>query len=442
MGVTNGLNVLYTMDRVRLPHLLMLAIDRAKRFSRHDPVIVVDFSWLCFKCGGDIDTPPTAFRKVAAHLLLLLESGFVVHVVLDPHHRHHSKKATVARNVAAHRATVDAIKAKSKILSLTKSIRDNIWDTVEERTELENRLKDLESAARKYERVSRGRLSLGFVDTMEELLFGLCDKTPNLSCSVAPYQADAKICYMCIDGQADLVLGNDSDFAFVIGPGCVQMTDMHLTSKECTLKIPDLATVNSCAAFVGIDLEGVPTMTTKSSTCSTELKLPTLAKKRPLLEGVFDIRLRCLFAVLLGCDVMPPQPRVGTNLSGLGLATLIDWVDSLGDALDYDSLLQRAFQCTTKRASGNTVVIDKTTISLFVDSMMYEPGDSVSGRFKHFSDEVPAVLGSYLQEWAGPTCIIDSSIGALLFCPCLEEGSEHKYFVMERWRPWWRQCQQ
>jgi hypothetical protein len=238
MGVTSGSNVLYTMFDVRLPHLFMIAVDRAKRHSRQDPVIVVDFSWLCFKCGGDTDTPPTAFRKVAANLLLLLDTGFVVHVVLDPPHRHHSKKATVARNVAAHRATIGAIKAKSEILSLTKSIRDNLWDTVEERTELENRLKDLERAANKYERISRGRLSAGFVTTMECLLFELCDKTTNLSCSVAPYQADAKICYMCMGGKADLVFGNDSDFAFVIGPGCVQMTEMRLTSKDCILKIP------------------------------------------------------------------------------------------------------------------------------------------------------------------------------------------------------------
>jgi hypothetical protein len=82
MGVTSGSNVLYTMDHVRLPHLFMIAVDRAKRHSRQDPVIVVDFSWLCFKCGGDTDTPPTAFRKVAANLLLLLDTGFVVHVVL------------------------------------------------------------------------------------------------------------------------------------------------------------------------------------------------------------------------------------------------------------------------------------------------------------------------------------------------------------------------
>jgi hypothetical protein len=123
MGVTNGSSVLYTMENVRLPHLFMIAVDRAKRHSRQDPVIVVDFSWLCCKCGTETDTPPTAFRKVAAHLLLLLETGFVVHVVLDPHHRHHSKKATVARNVAAHRATIGAIKAKSEILSLTRRHR-------------------------------------------------------------------------------------------------------------------------------------------------------------------------------------------------------------------------------------------------------------------------------------------------------------------------------
>ena len=210
MGIKNGSQCLYAIKNLSLVQLCLLAAARAAATGRIGrPCVALDFSWLCFKLKGNSASVMETKKKLVGFVSMLSSTGCFskVIVVLDPDSRHHSKKATIVRDVKRDKSIMDAIKFKAQIISISRTLRLEQYDNIREKDILMEKRKDLEKKVKTCESTSLSRLSPEFI---------------------CQFQADSMIQGLLHRKEIDIAIGNDSDFSFVAGPNCLQVTEFKL----------------------------------------------------------------------------------------------------------------------------------------------------------------------------------------------------------------------
>jgi len=234
MGVSNGSQILYKIERLSFAQFCSIATARAEQAGRKGkPAIALDFSWLCFKlwCKSSVSETKKKFSSLVS---LLISQGFFVYIVMDPSHRHHSKKATIVRDVRRDRSIIDAIRFKAQILSISKTLRLETYSTTTEKKQLLDKRKDLEKKVKTCESISQSRLSPDFREELENTARDLeLQFSPQLLVIMhGPFQADSTVQWLLTQKKVDFALGNDSDFSFVAGPACLQVSDFKIYSVK------------------------------------------------------------------------------------------------------------------------------------------------------------------------------------------------------------------
>jgi hypothetical protein len=142
--------------------------------------------------------------------------------------------------------------------------------------------------------VKKSKINIGtnsFLKIQEEIS-KMVDMTGKLTVVQAEFQADS-ILAGCIENHtAVLVLLSDSDLAVLLGSKCISFKDFSYndryklkTMKDMEIFWPDLSVIQEIVDHVGIPDKNI------------------VYSKKPLLEGIVDMKVRCLLAVGIGCDV-------------------------------------------------------------------------------------------------------------------------------------------
>ena len=148
--------------------------------------------------------------------------------MFDPEGRHHSKKASIAREFERR------ILAKAEILSISRKLREETLVDLEEKNILSERRKDLEKKVKSCEK------SIADMDCHPQIVEGLRRKVEELANShhkkifvlEGMFQADTYIQRLLVQKMVDFAVGNDMDFAVVAGEACLQITQFRLTVKK------------------------------------------------------------------------------------------------------------------------------------------------------------------------------------------------------------------
>jgi hypothetical protein len=97
----------------------------------------------------------------------------------------------------------------------------------------------------------------------------------------------------------------------------------------------------------------------------------------PLLDGVEDPRTRCLIAVLMGCDVFPPELKSESFLKGLGPSKIEVIMKKVKDEqegkLTFATLLEAVMKISKHRSTSSK--LDEIVLCTLVDSMLFEPSN-------------------------------------------------------------------
>jgi hypothetical protein len=281
MGVHGGSKLLFTLAGLSFSQLSSLGRNRAENAKRPgSPAVVADISWLCHRLrkrvvGETIDL-------VAAFILKFIQEGFVFQAAFDPEGRHHTKKASVRREFERQQSMAICIRAKSEILSISRALREgNIPNEEEQKIVLRAQLKDLEKKVKKGEQaIDDSEYHPQIIDGVRRTVEQLALLHPGKVLIVeGKYQADSYIQHLLTTGQADLAIGNDSDFSFVAGGACLQVSafDIKASKKDVT----DIKNIMIATGFGStMDLAR-----SHLGSCGTYK-----AAELPLLDGLTDIR--------------------------------------------------------------------------------------------------------------------------------------------------------
>ena len=247
MGVNSGSKLRYHLVGLSLSDICSLARKRAEGAGRPGfPAVAFDVSWLCYTCRRS--TVADTIEHVMAMFLKFLEENFLLYLVFDPEARHHSKKASIAREFERRRNVADCILAKAKILSISRRLREETLVDLEEKKILSERRKDLEKKVKSCEK------SIADMDCHPQIVEGLRRKLEELANShrekifvlEGMFQADTYIQRLLVQKTVDFAVGNDMDFSVVAGEACLQITQFCLTvkkTKKClTRKLEPLVT--------------------------------------------------------------------------------------------------------------------------------------------------------------------------------------------------------
>ena len=108
------------------------------------PAIAADVSWLCHRLRKSNIKNTTTFVKEL--VLKFVEEAFIFYAAFDPASgRHHTKKAAFRREFDRQRVITNCIRAKTKILEISRDLREKNYENEDEKAILQSQLKDLET---------------------------------------------------------------------------------------------------------------------------------------------------------------------------------------------------------------------------------------------------------------------------------------------------------
>lgn len=164
--------------------------------------------------------------------------------------RHHTKKASVRRVFERNRNITACIGSKSKLLQISRDIREHKYQDEQEKKGMQAELAHLDKLARKGEKAGSGaQRHPEIVDAVQKAISYLATEYPErIKIVEGMFQADSYIQHLLTTKQVDLAIGNDADFSVIAGDACLQLSDFTMTVKvkrydnETTLKNATVAT--------------------------------------------------------------------------------------------------------------------------------------------------------------------------------------------------------
>lgn len=422
MGVKDGSKAADQILGLTFAQFSVMMRNQAETNERPGkPVLDIDASWLWYKFKSRSGGP---LGNIIAFVKFMAGEGFAVNVVCDADERDDSKRASIERRVGREYARLMAVEAKAQIMRISVKLRDGEYDTAAERADLEKRRDWLSRKAAADDNLDGGGGPPDeyFVQLRDNLQIGeIGHHGGSITVVKALHQADFHIAHRLVGKMTDGVVSNDTDYHFLTGMA-VCITDFNFSSKKAGGRMDSIILSCSCrdtverlAQKVRIDVAGE----------ANEQYKPASVR---ILDGASP-RLRCLFAVAMGCD-----SYVG-GVPGLGIASLHGRYRANGEVATYDEMLD--WICAEKLVKGVplgeravAIVAKKAMIETFVDSLMYEPAQAnEDDDALEYIHGPPTELPKYLESFAsGQITVKDGP--ALLTCHGYGSG-EHIFLAEE-----------
>jgi hypothetical protein len=113
-----------------------------------------------------------------------------------------------------------------------------------------------------------------------------------LSAVQAEFQADSVLAWAVLNNEADIILSADSDLAALLGGRCVSIKNFKFNDRAKVKSLQcmeifsaEYSTVHDICGLLGVAAYSI------------------VLAKRPVFKGISNMKLRCLIAVGIGCDV-------------------------------------------------------------------------------------------------------------------------------------------
>jgi hypothetical protein len=173
--------------------------------------------------------------------------------------------------------------------------KKNESDSIEERANLDSAIKTVAGKITSLEtKVRKSKIDVGNVcfEKIKHEINKLDMDRSMLSAVQAEFQADSVLAWAVLNGEADIILSADSDLAASLGGRCLSIKNFKFNdrSKVKTLQNMEIFSAEYSTVHDICGLLGVPTNS-------------IVIAKRPVFEGICSMKLRCLIAVGIGCDV-------------------------------------------------------------------------------------------------------------------------------------------
>ena len=227
----SGSQMFYSVQNVNFNDLCTLVRHRASlRSDNATPTLYFDVSWLARK----LSTPSNDVISSLVHLASkFIGDGIKVVLCFDnTAHCHHSKKATIVRNVKAEQARVDCVLLHTDMMTMFNEMKDESTSD-EEKKILQDKMIEIEKKILRLKKIVHERLRFSdLYDKLIEAASQLMHKHPNLLTYVeAKTQADTVICYESVNGCCDGAISNDGDFIMVGGEKMLLIKDFKINRR-------------------------------------------------------------------------------------------------------------------------------------------------------------------------------------------------------------------
>ena len=423
MGVKDGSKAADQILGLTLAQFCSMMRNQAETNGRSGkPALDIDASWLWYKFKNRSGGP---LGNIVAFAKFLAKEGFAINVVCDADERDDSKRASIDRRVGREYARFMAVDAKAQIMRLSMKLRNGEYASEAERVDMESRRNWLS----KYSATDANLEGGGgppddyYVQLRNNLQAReIGHRGGSIDVVKAACQADFHIAYRIVGKLTDAVISNDTDYHFITGMA-VCITDFNFSSKKVGGRMDSIIISSASRETIQRLAESVRISVLVANDQYKPASVRILDDASP--------RLRCLFAVAMGCD-----SYVG-GVPGLGISALNarfrtgDEVATYGDILNWicAEKLVKGIPTGEKAAA---IVAKKAMLETFVDSLMYEPAQAIEGTDGQMSflyvHESPAELPKYLQSFASAQTAVKD--GPTL-CTCNGYGSGEHVFMAE-----------
>jgi hypothetical protein len=375
MGIQGAHSLTYFVQKITLQQLYSIALllyHKRSHVIPRMPTIYVDASWIVRSCT--VDDRVSYLVRLSS---FLVESGFRIVIVCDGSSRHHSKRSTIKRVAESYNARICLHRNNTFLMNLLN--KQNVSDSIEERDRLN------EAITTNSAKVStlQNKVKRSGIDVGADLFCQLSDSITKLKLNVnqlsvvqAEFQADSVLAGSLFNHDADLVLTADSDMAALVGGNCYGIKSFKFIDRSRTRSLKDIEIFSS-------DLSSINSIVNGCSIPNTNIVLA----KKPIFEGIQDMRTRCLIGVGVGCDVFVK------GVPGITPKVIMDILQkfketNLDDSHMFQFVLNKfleSFYNYARKPSNNMVYqtshdlqMFKAMLIVFVDCMVYEPTNTIS----------------------------------------------------------------
>ena len=164
------------------------------------------------------------------------------------------------------------------------------------------------------------------------------------------------------------------------------------------------------------------------------------AAEMPLLDGVTDLRTRCLIAVLLANDTFPKELKRHTCFAGVGASAVRDMVGRIRGRhqtpsldLSFDDLLTEALNSVPKKNKDATHLsqLSSDVVKALVEAMAYEPATVATSGEMLYSVVPPTLpLDRYLEDFTNNDNLLTDTC-ELGTCPGPTPSHCHTFMIGE-----------
>jgi hypothetical protein len=187
---------------------------------------------------------------------------------------------------------------------------------------------------------------------------------------------------MLVQRTMDLAIRNDCDFSVVAGEACLQITKFRLRVKK--TKNGGNSTLDEITVATGFKKTLDPCGEHLGNDCGVYK-----AAAEPLLDGIDDLRSRCLIAVMFANDTFPSELKRHTCFDGVGPAAVRNMLTRVRNRLreksneelamncdvPFDDLLTEAVNSIPSKNKNSKKLsqLPRAVIKALVEAMAYEP---------------------------------------------------------------------
>jgi hypothetical protein len=307
MGINGSHTLTYSIGNLTVQQLFAIGLYIYNKYNSHIirlPTIYIDASWIIRLSTTNDNCRVGYLLRLACHLV---STGFRVVIVCDGSVRHHSKRSTTKRWADIYSSRIMLHHKHIFLMSLLA--KKNASDSIEERANFDNAIKAVSAKISSVEtQIKKSKIDVGtacYEKIVEEIKQLNMDPAV-LTAVQAEFQADSVLAGAVVKSEADIILSADSDLAALLGDKCISIKNYKFTdrTKTKTLKgmelfSADYSTIHDITTHLGIPTENI------------------IMAKRPVFEGITDMKVRCLIAVGLGCASMvylALRPKLFTSL--------------------------------------------------------------------------------------------------------------------------------
>jgi hypothetical protein len=404
MGIKVAHAITYSILNLNLTSLYNVAFKLFQNKKRdgvrrsNNPSVYIDASLIIRGMTCTAKARPLSFIRLCC---CLSRAGFDVVIVCDGEIRHCSKRSTIKRKAEAYDNKITFMKKKCELQYLRQQILEE--DSDERKQQMHATECSLKYDTKVlYNKLDAEVVSVGndLVEALRKIINQLTDNeigSGTITLQQAMFQADTVLALACKNFLADILFTSDTDQAILCGNDCIGVKKFRFNDKG------NNSSVNGFDLFFAFKemLDNV----------IEEMDLPEKSDRivqpvYPILNNLYDIRVRGLIAVLLGCDV--------TLNNFVSLKALYVYIETLKQkqtvlAEYYNNILNYAYNNRLKSKRRN-LPHDKNInendfkklVDTLVDAYIYEPGVLTVPNYAaewYLPNNVPTEFHPYISEF-------------------------------------------